>query len=141
MTIGDSRRDGFSAGGGGGWLKIRTAKITARDMQNCISQRPSTEPQKPDTHRNNIRFLPLQVLLQPRNLQGNLDQPFKSLGSLLPILTLILRIPLNVHANGSALAPSPAQPENHSRAIGEEDDVTLVTRDTVVNRVGVGEVG
>ena len=92
------------------------------------------------TDRDDSRLSPLEVFFKSRDLQRDLNQALETLSSGFGILSLVLRVSLNVHPDSGSLTARPAQPEDNARTIGEGDDVSLVLRDATVNGVSVGEV-
>lgn len=88
-------------------------------------------------------LLPSEILGQLAKLEGNLDQSLESILGIphqLLLVRLRLKVPFNVHPDGSTLASGAGQPPDDTGPVFESDDLSLVLADASIDRVSVVEV-
>jgi len=92
------------------------------------------------THGDDGGLLAAGVLDELGEAQRNVDEGLEPLLRVRLVLLLILRVLLNIQPDRRALRTGSGESDNEARAVGEGNVETLVLRDGVVDRVGVGEV-
>lgn len=99
--------------------------------------------QKLGNLRDDGGLFPSEVLSQLAELEGNLDQALESILGIphqLLLVRLRLKIPFNVHSDGSALTSGAGQPPDDTGPVFESNDLSLVLADASIDRVSVVEV-